>query len=86
MLTLIFILLFVLALFIFLQVNAELWDEIGRDLYNDTKKDVTKWYKGTRLFMWCNNRKNKVKILSEEEYLNLLKEGKIKYVVIEEEG
>ena len=55
-------------------------------MFSDTKKKVSKWYKGTRLFMWVNNRKNRVKVLSEKEYLNLLAEGKIKYVVIEEEG
>ena len=93
MLTFIFILLFVLATLIFIQVNVELWNEIGDDIFHDAKKSVKKktakvkdWYKGTRLFMWGNNRKNGVKILSEKEYLQLLQEGKIKYVVIEEEG
>lgn len=93
MLTLIFILLFVLATLIFIQVNVELWNEIGDDFFHDTKKSVKKktakvkdWYKNTRLFIWSHNRKNGVKILSEKEYLQLLQEGKIKYVVIEEEG
>lgn len=93
MLTLIFILLFVLATLIFIQVNVELWNEVGDDIFHDVKKSVKKktakvkdWYKGTRLFLWNNNRKNGVKILSEKEYLRLLQEGKIKYVVIEEEG
>lgn len=70
-----------------------LWMELEEDHYSSVdydrksiKKSISKWYKGTRLFMWSNNRKNGVTILSEKEYRRLLEEGKIKYVVIEEES
>lgn len=56
------------------------------DDYRKMKKSVKDWHSKTKLSMWNHNRKNRVKILSEKEYFNLMKEGKIKYVVIEEEG
>ena len=86
MITVLAFLLFIIATSIFITCFVDLWQEVGEDMFSDTRKKVTKWYKGTRLFMWVNNQKNRVKVLSEKEYLNLLAEGKIKYVVLEEEG
>ncbi len=86
MITVLAFVLFIIATSIFITCFVDLWQEVGEDMFSDTRKKVSKWYKGTRLFMWANNRKNRVKVLSEKEYLNLLAEGKIKYVVIEEEG
>lgn len=71
----------VLTLAIFIQTNKELWEDSGKDLWGDVKS----WYKNTRLYMWNKNRKNGVKILSEREYNRLLRNGQIKYVIIEEE-
>ena len=34
-------------------------------------------FKGTRIWMWYKNRKNKVKILSDMEYDQMMKSGKI---------
>ena len=79
----------VLALFVsvvlFIKINDVLFDEYASER-KSIKESISKWYKGTRLFMWSNNRKNGVTILSEKEYHRLLEEGKIKYVVIEEES
>lgn len=62
----------VLGLFvlrIFIQTNKELWGVI--------KSDVIHWFKNTRIGMNYYNRKNGVKILSDREFDNILKSGKI---------
>ena len=80
MITVICILMFVLALAIFVQVNAELWEEMGDDL----KSTVNDWYKSTRLYMWINNKKNKVTILSDRQYRILQRTGKLRdYIIID---
>lgn len=79
-------LIFILATGVLIATIIDFYQEVGGCVIHDTRKSIKNWYRGTRLFMWSNNRKNKVKVLSEKEYLNLLAEGKIKYVVIEEEG
>ncbi len=68
---------FVLNLFI--QTNKELWDEVGKD----TVAEIKDWFKTTSLGMWYSNKKNGIKILSDKEYENLLKEGKIFPIDIE---
>jgi len=70
----------------FIGCLIDFHNEIGSDMINDIKRPVSNWYKNTRLAIWSKNRKNKVKILSEKKYNQMLKEGKIKYVVIEEES
>jgi hypothetical protein len=56
----------VIAVMLFIQTNTDLWNEMGKELF-----------KGTRIWMWYNNRKNKVKILSDMEYDQMMKSGKI---------
>ena len=62
--------LFVLGIFI--QTNKELWDVM--------KSDVIRWFKSTRMGMNYYNRKNGVKVLTEREYCNILKSGKVIYI------
>ena len=59
----------IVALMIFIQSNVDLWKEM--------KPEIKSWFKGTRLEMWYNNRKNKVKVLSDMEYDQMMKSGKI---------
>jgi hypothetical protein len=66
--------LFVLGIFI--QTNKELWDVM--------KSDVIHWFKNTRMGMNYYNRKNGVKILSDKEFDNILKSGKIIYIDMED--
>jgi hypothetical protein len=66
--------LFVLGIFI--QTNKELWDVM--------KSDVIRWFKSTRMGMNYYNRKNGVKILSDREFDNILKSGKVIYVNVED--
>ena len=77
--------LLVFVTLMFIEIHREFHEEYA-DERRYIKNTLKKWYRGTRLFMWNNNRKNGVKILSEREYNRMLTEGKIKYVVIEEEG
>jgi len=51
---------FFIVMLIFIQSNVELWMTM--------KPEINRWFKTTRLGMYYNNRKNGVKILSEEEY------------------
>lgn len=69
----------VIVVSIFIQANKELWNEIGKDATNDIKD----WFKTTRLGMWFINKRNGVTILSDREYDNLLKSGKIKFIDVE---
>jgi len=65
----------VLGLFIlriFIQTSKELWD--------DMKSDVIHWFKTTTVGMNYYNRKNSVEVLSEVEYRNIPKSGKVIYI------
>lgn len=65
----------VLGLFIlriFIQTSKELWD--------DMKSDVIRWFKTTMVGMNYYNRKNSVEVLSEVEYRNIPKSGKVIYI------
>lgn len=65
----------VLGLFIlriFIQTSKELWD--------DMKSDVIRWFKTTTVGMNYYNRKNSVEVLSEVEYRNIPKSGKVIYI------
>lgn len=69
----------------FIEANKEFMTEFA-DEHKYIKDTITKWYRGTRLFMWINNRKNGVTILSDRKYRKMLTNGKIKCVLVEEEG
>jgi hypothetical protein len=69
---------FILGLFI--QTNKELWEKVGKDALADFKD----WFKSTSLGMWYSNKKNGIEILSDKEYENLLNEGKIFPIDIEQ--
>ena len=68
---------FILGLFI--QTSNELWEEVGKDALEEIKD----WFRSTSLGMWYSNKKNGVEILSDKEYENLLKEGKLFPIDIE---
>ena len=74
-----------LVLGIFIQTNVELWDEVGKEVWGDMKSTVINWFNGTKMSMWYKNKKNKVEILSEWEYKNLMKSGQIKNIIIVED-
>jgi len=84
-LSIILITIFIFTLGIAVNCFIDLWREFA-DERKQMKKSVKDWYKKTRLFMWSSNRKNGITIISEKEYNRMLKNGEIKYVVIEEEG
>lgn len=63
----------IVVLMIFIQCNVDLWNEMGKELF-----------KGTRIWMWYKNHKNKVKILSDMEYDQMMKSGKIKSIIVVE--
>ena len=74
-----FILFFeVISIMIFIQTNVELWNEIGKDFWSNMKSTVINWFNNTKMGMWYKNKKNKVEILSDREYRNLMKLGRIK--------
>ena len=74
-----------LALGIFIQTNVELWNEVGKEVWDDMKSTVTNWFNGTKMSMWYKNKKNKVEILSDWEYKNLMESGQIKNTIIVED-
>lgn len=74
-----------LALGIFIQTNVELWNEVGKEVWGDMKSTVINWFNGTKMSMWYKNKKNKVEILSDWEYKNLMKSGQIKNTIIVED-
>ena len=74
-----------LVLGIFIQTNVELWNEVGKEAWDDMKSTVINWFNGTKMSMWYKNKKNKVEILSEWEYKNLMKSGQIKNIIIVED-
>lgn len=63
----------VIAVMLFIQTNVDLWNEMRKELFE-----------GTRIWMWYKNRKNKVKILSDMEYDQMMKSGKIKDIIVVE--
>ena len=71
-----------LALGIFIQANVELWNEIGKNFWNDMKSTIIKWFYDTKLGMWYKNKKNRVTILSDREYQKLLKSDRNKNIII----
>ena len=73
------------ALGIFIQTNVELWNEVGKEVWDDMKSDVTNWFNDTKMSMWYKNKKNKVEILSDWEYKTLMKSGQIKNTIIVED-
>ena len=64
----------ILVLGIFIQTNVELW--------NNMKSTVINWFNDTKMDMWYKNKKNKVEILSDWKYKNLLESGQIKNTII----
>ena len=74
-----------LVLGIFIQTNVELWDEVGKEVWGDMKSAVINWFNDTKMGMWYKNKKNKVEILSDWEYENLMKSGQIKNIIIVED-
>ena len=71
-----------LVLGIFIQTNVELWNEVGKEVWDDMKSTVTNWFNDTKMGMWYKNKKNGVKILSDRKYEKLLKSGRIKSTII----
>ena len=71
-----------LILGIFIQSNVELWNEVGKEVWGDMKSTVINWFNDTKMSMWYKNKKNKVGILSDWEYENLMKSGQIKNIII----
>ena len=67
---------------IFIQTNVELRNEVGKDFWNDMKSNITDWFNDTKMGMWYKNKKNKVGILSDWKYENLMKSGQIKNTII----
>ena len=81
--TTLFILFFgAITIMIFIQTNVELWNEVGKDFWNDMKSNITDWFDNTKMSMWYKNKKNGVKILSDRKYEKLLKSGRIKSTII----
>ena len=71
-----------LVLGIFIQTNVELWNEVGKEVWDDMKSAVINWFNDTKMSIWYKNKKNKVEILSDWEYKNLLESGQIKNTII----
>ena len=71
-----------LVLGIFIQTNVELWNEVGKEVWDDMKSTVINWFNDTKISMMYKNKKNKVEILSDWEYKNLLESGQIKNTII----
>ena len=74
-----------LALGIFIQTNVELWNEVGKEVWDDMKSTVINWFNDTKISMMYKNKKNKVEILSNWEYKTLMKSGQIKNTIIVED-
>lgn len=71
-----------LVLGIFIQTNVELWNDVGKEVWDDMKSTVINWFNDTKISMMYKNKKNKVEILSDWEYKNLMKSGQIKNTII----
>ena len=66
------------AIAIFIQSTVELRREMNPEIQD--------WFKTTKLGMWYSNRKNKVKVLSDLEYNQMMMSGKVKgNIVIDEQ-
>lgn len=76
--TIVVIFIGIIALAIFIQTNVELWNEVGKDLWDD----FTGWFKKTKVGMWYNNRKNGIDILSDREYDRIVRTKGIKVIEI----
>ena len=74
-----------LILGIFIQSNVELWNEVGEEVWDDMKSTVINWFNDTKISMMYKNKKNKVEIVSDWEYKNLMKSGQIKNIIIVED-
>ena len=71
-----------ISIMLFIKTNVELWNGIGKDLWNEMKSNIVNWFNDTRMGMWYKNKKNGVKILSDRKYEKLLKSGRIKSTII----
>ena len=71
-----------LVLGIFIQTNVKLWNEVGKEVWDDIKSTVINWFNDTKMGMWYKNKKNNVGILSDWEYKTLMKSGQIKNIII----
>ena len=71
-----------LVLGIFIQTNVELWNEVGKEVWDDMKSTVINWFNDTKISMMYKNKKNKVEILSDWKYETLMKSGQIKNTII----
>lgn len=73
-----FIFAFVVVLFI--QTNKEVWNEYGKDLF----EKLINRMKTTSIGMWVNNKLNKVDILTDREYAEILinTKGELKTIII----
>ena len=72
---------FIVALAIFVQTNKQVWEEIGKPAWNDTKSAIARKFRNTRLGMWYFNRKNGFKVLSEKEYLKIVSKQKERKII-----
>ena len=70
-----------ISIIIFIQTNVELWNEVGKDFWNEMKYK----FNDTKVSMWYKNRKNGVEILSDRKYKYLVKSGQIKNTIIVED-
>ena len=70
-----------ISIIIFIQTNVELWNEVGKDFWNEMKSK----FNDTKVGMWYKNRKNGVEILSDRKYKYLVKSGQIKNTIIVED-
>ena len=70
-----------ISIIIFIQTNVELWNEVGKDFWNEMKYK----FNDTKVGMWYKNRKNGVEILSDRKYKYLLRSGQIKNTIIVED-
>jgi len=73
---------FAFALLLFIQCNKELWDEMGRDSWNELKSDISGWFYNTKFGMWYRNKQNGVTVLSEKEYQKLIRKNNVKTRII----
>ena len=71
-----------ISIMLFIKTNVELWNGIGKDLWNEMKSNIVNWFNDTKMGMWYKNKKNKAEILSDWEYENLLESGQIKNTII----
>lgn len=73
---------FVIAVSTFIYTLKESWDEIGKNLWNDLKSNVSYYFYNTRLGMWYKNKQNGVTVLSERQYQRLIKKNNVKQRIV----